>query len=316
MDVAKATLQVHMNGHQIEFANDPAGHAQLSEKLAQLSHPHVICEATGGYERAVVAALHHKKILVSVINPALTRAAAQAQGIRAKSDRLDAAGLTDYGQRYQPKPTPPVSAQLRELTELALWLQQLIDHRATVKIQAEHHDHDFVRLQHEQLLSHFDEQVQAAEAEIKTRIQVQTEFKQRLDCLTQIQGVGFRTALLTLVMMPELGQLNRGSAAALAGLAPWTRDSGTMKGQRHIGGGRAQVRPVLYMSALCASRCNPVLAPFYASLKKRNKPSKVALTAVMRKLVVHMNHKLKSLATTPSSQATQTATKPTKCLAN
>jgi len=316
IDVAKATLQVHLKGHQIEFNNNAKGLAKLSKKLAHLTRPHVICEATGGYERPVVAACHQDKILVSVLNPAHTLAAAKAQGIRAKSDCSDAEGLTDYGQRYQPQPTLPVPPERRETTELALWLQQLIDQRAVAKTQAEHHDNPFVCQHHAELLAHYDEQIQTVEKEIKKRLQSQPEFQQRMDCLDEIQGVGFRTALMMLVLMPELGQMNRGAAAALAGLAPWTRDSGKMKGKRCIGGGRAQVRPVLYMSALCASRCNPVLAAFYAALKKRNKPKKLALTAVMRKLVIHMNQKLKVLATTPSPQDKKTATKSKKNLAN
>lgn len=316
IDVAKATLQVHFNGHQIEFNNNSKGHAQLTKKLAQLTRPHVICEATGGYERPVVAAFHQDKIPVSVLNPAHTLAATKAQGKRAKYDCGDAQSLTDYGQRYQPQPTVPVPQELREMTQLALWLQQLIDQRAVAKTQAEHHDHGFVRQQHQELLAHYDAQIKTVEKKIKKQVQSQPQFQQRLDCLVEIQGVGFRTALMILVLMPELGQMNRGGAAALAGLAPWTRDSGTMKGKRCIGGGRAQVRPVLYMSALSASRCNPVLAPFYAALKKRNKPSKVALTAVMRKLLTYMNHKLKVLATMPPAQETKIATKPKIILAN
>jgi transposase len=314
IDVAKATLQAHINGHQIEFNNDSKGHAKLTKKLANLLHPHVICEATGGYERPMVTALHENKILVSVINPAHILAASKAQGIRAKSDPCDAEALTDYGRRYQPKPTLPVAPAMREMTDLALWLQQLIANRAVAKAQAEHHDNPFVIQQHQNLLAHYDKQIESVEKQIKKQLQSQPDFQQRLDCLIEIKGVGFRTALMVLVMMPELGQLNRGTAAALAGLAPWIRDSGTMKGKRCIGGGRAQVRPVLYMSALSASRRNPVLKPFYTSLKHRNKPSKVALTAVMRKLVVYMNNKLKALASTPITQANKTAEQPKNSL--
>ena len=315
MDIAKATLQVHLKGHQIEFQNNAQGHAQLCKRLAKLSQPQVICEATGGYEFPVVQAFHQSKILVSVLNPAQTLAATKAQGIRAKSDCGDAEGLTDYGQRFQPQ-RPPRSSRTARNHPTGVWLQQLIDQRAVAKTQAEHHDHPFVCQHHSELLAHYDEQIQTVEKEIKKRVQSQPEFQQRLDCLDEIEGVGFRTALMMLVLMPELGQMNRGTAAALAGLAPWTRDSGKMKGKRCIGGGRAPVRPVLYMSALCASRCNPVLAPFYAALTKRNKPKKVALTALMRKLVIHMNQKLKVLATTPPAQETKTATKPKKSLAN
>ena len=170
-----------------------------------------------------------------------------------------------------PSRPPPFPPEQRDLTALALWLQQLIDQRAVVKTQAEHHDHAFVRQQHAKLLAHYDRQIQTVEAKIKQQVQAQPAFQQRLNCLDQIQGVGFRTALMMLVLMPELGQMNRGGAATLAGLAPWTRDSGQRKGKRSIGGGRAQARHVLYMSALSASRCNPVLAPFYQALKKRNK---------------------------------------------
>jgi transposase len=306
MDVAKATLQVHVQGHQIEFQNDSQGHALLSRKLSKLPLPHVVCEATGGYERPVVQALHDQKIPVSVLNPAHTLAASRAQGKRAKSDRSDAQALTDYGQRFQPEPTPASSPQQRELTALTLWLKQLIENRALAKTQAEHQDDPFVQDQRQKLLAHYDEQIQAAEKKIQQRVQALPQFELRLDCLTEIQGVGFRTALMMLVFMPELGAMNRGQTASLAGLAPWTRDSGTMKGQRSIGGGRAQVRSALYMSALAATRCNPILKATYQSLKQRNKPSKVALTAVMRKLVIYMNHKLKALAAKNSSSETKT----------
>jgi len=315
MDVAKATLQVHLNGHQFEFKNDAKGHAQLSKKLAKLTLPHVVCEATGGYERPMVEACHKAKILVSVLNPAHTLAASQAQGKRAKTDPCDAAALTDYGQRFQPQPTATLPPAVREITELTLWLKQLIDNRAVVRTQAEHQTNAFVGQRHAELLAHYESQIATVEQEIKKMVQAQASFQQRVDCLTQIEGVGFRTALLTLVFLPELGAMSRGGTAALAGLAPWTRDSGTMKGKRFIGGGRAQVRPVLYMAALSASRCNPVLAPFYVGLKKRGKPSKLALTAVMRKLLIHMNSKLKKLAAKPVPEKPGTAKKTEKSLA-
>jgi transposase len=286
----------------------------LSKKLAKLTFPHVVCEATGGYERSVVEACHKAKIPVSVLNPAHALAASQARGKRAKTDPCDAAALTDYGQRFQPEPTAAVPPAIREITELTLWLKQLIDNRAVVKTQAEHQTNSFVSRRHAELLAHYESQIETVETEIKTLVQAQAQFQQRVDCLTQIEGVGFRTALLTLVFLPELGSMNRRATAALAGLAPWTRDSGKMKGKRCIGGGRAQVRPVLYMAALSASRCNPVLAPFYQGLKKREKPSKVALTAVMRKLVIHMNSELKKLAAKPVNEKTGKSEKTKKSL--
>jgi len=190
LDIAKATLQVHLNGHQFEFPNNRQGHARLTKRLAKLSHPQVICEATGGYEFPVVQAFHQGKILVSVMNPAQTLAATKAQGKRAKDDPIDAASLTDYGQRYHPKPTPPVAADQLEMTELTRWLKQLIDQRAIAKTQAEHHHaNDFVRQQHEQLLAHYQEQIQTAEKKIKQLLASMKPFRQRLDCLTEIKGV-------------------------------------------------------------------------------------------------------------------------------
>lgn len=296
VDVAKATLQVHCQGRQSELKNAPDGHAKLCKQLKAISGSHVICEATGGYERAMVDALHDAQISVSVINPAHARAAAQAQGKRAKTDRIDASMLTDYGDRFEPEPTPKVSETQRQLVELTQWLKQLIDSLAVAKCQAEHHDNAFVAKQRGALVKHYKSQIKKAEAKLKALQEEDLDLRQRVECLDAIDGVGVRTSLLVLAQMPELGQLNRQQTGALAGLAPWTRESGTMKGKRCIGGGRPNVRTALYMAALSASRCNRVLSVFYKRLVADGKPHKVALTAVMRKLLIYMNLSLKTLA--------------------
>jgi transposase len=299
VDVAKATLQVHIQGRQAEFKNTPAQHKKLCRALHGVAGAHVICEATGGYEQVLVQALHKATILVSVVNPAQVRASAQAKGQRAKSDPIDAAQLTDYGQRYEPQPTPPTSPVQRRLIDFTRWLHQLIEARAKAKTQAEHAHNSFVRKQHQALLDHYQTQIKAVEAQISKLMDEDQELRQRVECLDAIAGVGLRTAVGVLAHMPELGNLNPQEAAALAGLAPWTRDSGTLKGKRCIGGGRPEVRLALYMAALSAIRCNPILRAFYQNLIARGKLSKVALTAVMRKLLVYMNHSLKSIATEP-----------------
>jgi transposase len=315
MDVAKATLQVQLPNKQLQFNNDPAGHAHLCQKLQALPAVHVICEATGGYEAAAARAFAAAHIPVSIINPAQVRYFAQAQGKRAKTDPLDAALLADYGQRFQPKATPPVTDVQRQLAELTQWLTQIIQAQAIAKSQAEHQTNTFVREQHEQRLAHYQSQIQAVEAQIQTLLQQDQALARRVECLDQIQGVGPRTAWLVLAHLPELGQLNRREVAALAGLAPWPADSGEMKGARHIRGGRSEVRRTLYMSALSAIRCNPVLKQFYQRLRAANKPGKVALTAVMRKLLVHMNNELKKLAATALEKAGQKPGKAKKPLA-
>jgi transposase len=301
IDVAKATLQLYLQNRQSEFANSPAGLGQLLKQLQKMPQVHVICEATGGYEQAMVKVLHAANIPVSIINPGRVRAAARAQGQRAKSDPIDAEGLSDYGRRYQPAPTPPTSATQDQLVALTQWLKQLVQGQALAKTQAEHHQHPFVRRRHAKLMAHLQSQIEAVEKQIEALLEQDAALQQRVECLDNIQGVGPRTAWLVLAHMPELGQLNRRQVAALAGLAPWTQDSGTMKGMRRIGGGRPEVRVALYMAALSAARSNPVLRSLYQRLRAKGKLAKVALTAVMRRLLIYMNHQLKDLLSKANS---------------
>jgi transposase len=301
VDVAKATLQGHLRGAQIELSNAPGGRSKLRKMLHGIPGAHVICEATGGYEQALVQSLHKTRLTVSVVNPAQVRASAQAKGQRAKSDTIDAGILTDYGLRYQPAPTPPVSKVQCQLAALIQWLKQRIDAQATAKTQHEHPRDAFVRKQHALLIDHYQTQIAATEAKLKRLMDQDQTLKQRVECLDGIEGVGLRTALVVLTHMPELGQLNRQQVAALAGLAPWTRESGAMKGKRCIGGGRPEVRVALYMTSLSVIRCNPTLKAFYQRLLANGKLKKVALTAVMRKLLVYMNHQLRSLASGAAS---------------
>jgi len=307
VDVAKATLQLHLQGRQSELANTPEGRRQLFNQLQNVPGVHVICEATGGYEQAMVKVLHQAKIPVSVTNPAQVRAAAQARGQRAKTDPIDAEQLTDYGQRYQPKATPPTSATQDQLVALTQWLKQLIHGQAMAKTQAEHHQQPFVRRQHAKLMAHLQSQIKSVEKQIEALLNQDAPLQQRVNCLDDIQGVGPRTAWMVLAHMPELGQLNRHQVAALAGLAPWTRDSGTMKGKRCIGGGRPEVRVALYMASLSAARSNPVLSLLYQRLRAKGKLGKVALTAVMRRLLIYMNHQLKDLASKTTTEKTEEA---------
>ena len=302
VDVAKATLQLHLQGRQSEFCNTPKGLRQLRTQLQKVPGAHVVCEATGGYERALVQVLHQGQIPVSVTNPARVRAAAQAQGQRAKTDRIDAQVLTDYGQRYEPKATPPTSATQDRLVALTQWLQQLIHGQALAKTQAEHHQDPFVRRQHAKLLAHLQSQIQMVEKQIEALVQQDAALEQRVKCLDAIKGVGPRTAWMVLAHMPELGQLNRQQAGALAGLAPWTRESGAMKGMRCIGGGRPEVRLALYMAALSAARSNPVMRALYLRLRAKGKLAKVALTAVMRRLLIYMNLQIKQLVAAAATQ--------------
>lgn len=292
LDIAKANFQLHLKGQFHNLPNTPAGHHRLCQLLS--TQMHVICEATGGYERAVVAALHQAGIAVSVLNPARVRSFARAQGQRAKTDRIDAAVLTAYGQSLQPAITPARSQTEQELTELVRRRQQLVNLLTAQRLQADGLTLPALRRQAQSLIRRLEQDLDRLE-ELLAALQQQTPALQtQVQRLETIEGVGAVTARNVLAELPELGRLNRRQVAALAGLAPHPRQSGQWTGKASIGGGRAALRRALYMAALSASRCNPLLRAFYQRLRSAGKPAKVALTAVMRKLIVLMNHCLKN----------------------
>jgi transposase len=294
LDIAKASLQLHLQGCQHALPNTAAGHAQLCKLLRALPGVHLVCEATGGYERAVVAALHAAALPVSVVNPARVRHFAHAQGRRAKNDPIDAATLAAFGHAFQPAPTAVPDAALTELRDLIRWRAHLQEQLVATRNRAEHTATKFVVRQQAKLVRQLEAQRDAAEAELAAALQRMPAWQTQIQKLTELDGVGTLTAVATLSQMPELGRISRREAAALAGLAPWTRQSGPWEGQRHIGGGRAEVRRALYMAAVAVARMkHTVLGQFYARLREAGKPAKVALTAVMRKLLLQMNHVLK-----------------------
>lgn len=293
LDISKQNLQLHLGGRIHDSSNTLAGHRRLIKLLATQPGVHVVCEATGGYERGVVAALHGTRIPVSVLNPARVRHFARATGQRAKTDHIDAALLSSYGQALQPKPTVPRTELEQQLTELVRRRVQLLDFLVAQRQQAERLTLPALRRQAQSLVRRLErdlEQIEDQLKELRTHAPALDERVQKLEAIT---GVGTITALGVLAELPELGTLNRRQAAALAGLAPHPRESGQWHGRRTIGGGRAEVRRALYMAALVAARSNHQLKAFYQRLRAAGKPAKLALTAVMRKLIVLMNHLLK-----------------------
>jgi len=271
-----------------------AGHTQLIKRLAAIPGVQVICEATGGYERAVVAALHAAAIPVSVINPARVRQFARASGELAKTDPIDAAMLTAFGQAFTPEPTPPRTATEIKLAALVSRRAQLLELHVAERQRADTCTEPALCKLFTAWLAQMEKQIAKVEALIEELLAEQATLANQVQRLDEITGVGRITAVTVLASMPELGQLNRRQAAALAGLSPYNRDSGQWAGKRCISGGRAEVRRALYMAALSASRSNHLLKPFYDRLVAAGKPGKVALTAVMRKLIVLMNHLLKN----------------------
>ena len=294
LDIAKASLQLHLQSKSYDLPNTPAGHAQLTTRLAAVPGGHVICEATGGYERAVVAALHAATVPVSVINPARVRQFARASGQLAKTDPIDAAVLAAFGQAFAPEPTPARTATENKMAALVARRVQLLELRVAEAQRAQTCSDPALAKLFKPWLVQVEKQIAKVEALLEELLAEQTKLAEQVRRLDEITGVGRLTAVMVLATLPELGTLNRRQAAALAGLCPYNRDSGQWAGKRCISGGRAEVRRALYMAALAASRSNHLLKPFYDRLIAAGKPGKVALTAVMRKLIILMNHLLKN----------------------
>lgn len=293
LDVAKLSLELHLADQLHSLANDARGHAQLRKLLEAHPGAHVICEATGGYEQPAVRALQAANIPVSIIEAARVRYYARAQGQRAKTDPIDAAVLTGYGRTFKPTATPAASPQQQRLADLSQRRRQLLHARTAEHNRAEHYTDPLCVRQDRQLRKLLDQQIQQCEAAITALIAKEAGLAHKAKRLQAIPGVGPVVAATVLAEMPELGTLNP-QTAALAGVAPYNRDSGPAKGVRHISGGRGTVRCALYMATLSAVRHDRILKAFYTRLLAAGKKPLVAMTACMRKLIVLMNHLLKN----------------------
>ncbi|HEV2842800.1 MAG TPA: IS110 family transposase [Chthoniobacterales bacterium] len=295
IDVAKAHLDVAWEQAGWRVSNDVRGHRELVERLAKMNASiQVICEASGGYERALLSALERGGIDFSVVPASRVRQYARACGLLAKTDAIDAQLLARFGQAIAPRPSKallPAQGQLRELEAYRRYLVRLLVAQQNRRAQLSHKT--LLSLDH-RLITQLRKQIAQIEALLSEAIEQDQALSRKARKLTSIVGVGPRTATLLLAQMPELGQLNRREAAALAGLAPFNRDSGSLQGKRAIFGGRRAVRCGLYMATLVAARRNPILAPFYQRLRQAGKPPKLALTATMRKLLIVLNSTLKT----------------------
>lgn len=294
VDVAKPTLAIQFPDHAWSTANTAHGHAAFLAQLKVLGPVHVICEATGGYERAVVLALHQANLAVSVINPRQVRDFARACGRLAKTDAIDASVLRDYGEKLRPPADPPPAPGEAEFAELVRARQELV---ALVTDELNRREHArlpaLIKLSHARQ-KQVEKQLAQIDALLDAHVTAHAELIAKAERLQQVSGVGRVSALTVLALLPELGRIGDAQASALVGVAPLNHDSGQFRGQRHIHGGRAAVRRVLYMAALAAIRHNAILKAFYARLRLNGKPAKVALTAVMRKLTVLLNRLLKN----------------------
>jgi transposase len=295
-DVSKTTIELACPLFAVasSIANNPAGYRTLIKALARSPAPvHVVCEATGPYHRGFVAALHQAGVLVSVVNPRLPRNFARSRGQLAKTDAIDALLLADYGRMMRPAATPKPDPSMSLLDDLVTRRAQLVEDRAREKVRIEQTACAEALASLKLHVRHLDGQIAKLLRRIAEVVESTPALRAKVARLVQVQGVGALTASALLAALPELGTLSKNEVTALAGLAPFNRDSGVFRGTRSICGGRREVRLALYMAALSASRFNPILRAVYQRLRTAGKAHKVALVAVMRKLLVHLNSILK-----------------------
>jgi transposase len=293
IDVSKAQLDIALRPDgQFVVPNDETGIAHVVERLRVLPIALIVLEATGGLELPLIGALVAAKLPVVVVNPRQVRDFAKATGKLAKTDPLDAQILAHFADVIRPAPRPLPDEQTHALAALLARRRQLIEMLTAEKNRLSSARHA-VRKSVTAHIRWLEQQVAQIDRDLAHTIRESPVWREKDDLLRTVPGVGPGLARTLIVDLPELGTLGRKQIAALVGVAPLNRDSGTLRGKRTVWGGRAHVRAALYMAALVASRCNPVIRAFYQRLCAAGKAKKVALTACMRKLLTILNAMVK-----------------------
>jgi transposase len=286
IDVAKAQRDIALRptGERWEVTNDEAGIASLVAHLQAVVPTLIVLEATGGYQRAVVAALAAAGLPIVVVNPRQARDFAKATGQLAKTDRLDARALAHFADAVRPAPRPLPDAQTEELRAMLARRRQLIAMRTAEQNRLSGVSQR-LRADIQAHITWLDTRLASLDEDLDATLRASPIWREREALLRSVPGIGPVCTRTLLLDLPELGPLSRQRIAALVGVAPFHRDSGTLRGTRTVWGGRTHVRAPLYMSTLVAVRYNPILKGFYEHLRARGKAAKVALTACMRKLL-------------------------------
>lgn len=291
IDVAKAHLDVHVrpSGEAFTVPRDSESVASLADRLKALSPVVVVLEATGGFETIVAASLGGAGLPMAVINPRQIRSFARAVGQLAKTDALDAAVIAQFAEAVKPEPRPLADEQTRTLSELVARRRQLVEMMTAERNRRPRLSRKHLIKALDRHLAMLQKDLSEIERDIDTTIRGMPIWREREELMTSVPGVGPTLARTLLADVPELGTLDRKQIAALIGVAPLNWDSGTYRGRRTTWGGRSKVRAVLYMAALVASQHNPTLKCFYQRLIQAGKAKKLALVAVMRKLLTILN---------------------------
>ena len=289
IDVSKDQLDVATPDGVGQWPNTPDGHRQLVKQLAKWPLEAIVLEATGGYERAVVAELAAAGLPVVVVNPRQVRDFARATGQLAKTDTIDAKILAQFGQAVRPEQRPLPSEKQLELQQQLARRRQLVGMLTAEDNRSQQVTDRLVRKTINAVRATLKEQLEQLDDQLQRTIEETPAWREKENLLRSVPGVGPQTALALLAELPELGTCSRQQIAALVGVAPLNRDSGKRRGHRMIWGGRASVRSALYMATLVATRHNPDIKAHYQHLQNVGKRKKVALVACMRKLLCMLN---------------------------
>ena len=309
IDVSKQQLEVavHESDCQFRCANKVNAFGKLIVELIERQPALIVLEATGGLEIPVVSALHAAGLPIVVVNPRQVRAFAKALGQLAKTDRLDARVLAHFAAAIKPPLRPIKSKEEQELAALTRRRDQLVEMLVDEKNRRTSAASETVRDQIKEHIDWLEECIAELDKQLKALLQSSAAWQAKDDILQSVPGIGPVVSFSLLADLPELGTLNRQQISKLVGVAPLNRDSGQQRGTRHIYGGRADLRRVLYMAALSAARHNLVIKEFYARLCAKQKPFKVAITACMRKLLSIVNVMVRDNTCWKSPQQTVSA---------
>lgn len=296
IDVSKRKLDIflHPEGKHFEISNNHKDFTKLIKNLKSKEVELIVFESTGGYELPCAYSLVSENFPVAIVNPSRIKSYAKAKNIRCKTDKIDSSLIADFAFNIKPEKTNLVNLEEKELKELVMRRTQL-----TEQIVMEENRQDTIvsPIALRDIQGHIKElrtRLKDIEKQLKERIKTSKKWQEKKEVLEQVKGVGVVTSSALIAELPELGKLSGKEIAALVGLAPINRDSGTKSGKRFIQGGRSHVRKTLYMAVLTATRFNPAIKDFYLRLRSKGKPAKVALTACMRKFIVILNAILKN----------------------
>jgi transposase len=293
IDIAKDSLDVRSEHLHFETTNCEAGFKFLIKGHQNLLNPMIVCEASGGYERELLDYCHAHGITVSLVRPSLIRHYAKSQGIHAKTDAIDSKMILQYAQHNRLKPTRPADPREQKLAALMDRRAHLTEMIAREKNRLQKSPAS-IQASIKRIIKALESELEQIETSIRDLIAENEKMHEKSLILQSVTGVGETTAWNVLAYMNELGSLKRNQIVALAGIAPFNKDTGKTKGKRRIIGGRAKVRSCLYMAAQTAATHNPEIREYVKALRSRGKPYKCAMVAAMRKLLIHLHILIKN----------------------